>query len=144
MICEYDYLPAIFISIFYFGSLIGFFIIPSIADNFGRRLAMVISWGIYGFGILLIAISMHPAMIGAGEFIAGFGCNPAITLCYSFLNEQCLRDSRQKYGVGIQVFIALGECVIGFLFLPAITWRYVFFLLFGLIVATFFSLFYLL
>ena len=108
MICEIDYLPTIFISIFYFGSLVGFFFIPSVADNFGRKIAMLISWAIYGIGVLIIGISFHPALVGIGEFLAGFGCNPAITLCYSFLNEQCLRESRQRYGVGIQIFIALG------------------------------------
>ena len=86
MICDLNYLPTIFISIFYFGSLIGFFIIPSIADNHGRKKAMLISWAIYGTGVLIMLIAFHPALIGIGEFLAGFGCNPAITLCYSFIN----------------------------------------------------------
>ena len=108
LICDFEYLSTIFISIFYFGSLVGFFVIPSVADNFGRRIAMLISWAIYGIGVLTIGVSFHPALVGIGEFLAGFGCNPAITLCYSFINEQCLRGSRQHYGVGIQIFIALG------------------------------------
>ena len=47
-------------------------------------------------------------MIGLGQFFTGFGCNPAITLAYSFINEQCLGKSRQLYSIAIQVFLALG------------------------------------
>ena len=86
MICDQEFLPSILISIFYFGSLIGFFIIPSVADNYGRKIAMFISWIFYAVGVLFIAVAIHPSMVGIGEFLAGFGCNPAITLCYSFLN----------------------------------------------------------
>jgi hypothetical protein len=40
--------------------------------------------------------------------LAGFGTNPAITLCFSFINEQCLGRARQGFGVGVQIFLALG------------------------------------
>ena len=48
------------------------------------------------------------------------------------------------YCVAIQIFIALGECIIALLFLPDITWRYVFGILLGFVLITFVSLFYLL
>jgi hypothetical protein len=47
-------------------------------------------------------------MIGIGQLLIGFGCNPAITLCYSFLNEQVIGDKRQKYGLFIQIALAIG------------------------------------
>ena len=144
MICDQDYLSNLLISIFYFGCLIGFFIIPTVADNFGRKIGMLISWGIFGVGVLVLAFSFHPGLIGIGEFLAGFGSNPAIILCYSFINEQFLRKSRQIYGVGIQVFFAVGMCITGLLFIPDLTWRYVLYLLLGLILVSFISLFYLL
>ena len=144
MICELDYLPTVLISILYFGCLVGYFCIPTIADNYGRKIAIKIAWVIYGLGVVLIGFSFHPSLVGIGEFMAGFGSNPAITLCFSFLNEQCLRKKRQRYGVIVQGFFGVGVCVIGLIFISDITWRYVFYILLGLIVLWFFFLFYLL
>ena len=70
----------------FFGSLIGFFIIPYAADNFGRNSAMKVAWGICTLGVLIICLADSPNMVGIGYFFAGFGCNPAITLCFSFIN----------------------------------------------------------
>ena len=77
----------IFQSLVYGGSLIGFFIIPYIADNWGRKIAIMLSWGIYGGGILCLSLAYNGTTVAVGQFLSGFGCNPAVTLCYSFLNE---------------------------------------------------------
>lgn len=69
---------------------------------------MKISWGLCGLGVLFVGIADAPELIGIGQLLTGFGCNPAITLCYSFLNEQVLGAKRQYYGVIIQVLLALG------------------------------------
>jgi OCT family organic cation transporter-like MFS transporter 4/5 len=95
-------------SLLYFGSLLGFFVIPYIADNWGRRIAMRISWTFFVIGILFNLLADSPNMVGMGQLLTGFGCNPAITLCYSFLNEQVLRKKRQYYGLFIQVSLAIG------------------------------------
>lgn len=70
----------------YVGSLLGFFVIPYVADNWGRKISIRISWTLFLFGILANALADSPNMIGLGQLLTGFGCNPAITLCYSFLN----------------------------------------------------------
>jgi len=88
--------------------LVGFFIFPFLADNWGRKITIKISWIFFILGLIILAIGDSPNMIGLGQFLTGFGCNPAITLAYSFINEQCLRKSRQLYSIGIQVFLALG------------------------------------
>jgi MFS family permease len=67
------------------GSLIGFFIIPHLADNYGRKIMVHISWGICVLGALLIATAPSPILVGIGFFLAGFGANPAITLNFSFI-----------------------------------------------------------
>lgn len=128
----------------YFGSLVGFFIISFMADNWGRKITMKISWAIFLVGMAALCLADSPNMIGMGQLFAGFGCNPAITLCYSFINEQCVGKSRQYYGIALQVFLALGECVIGFLFLPQLSWRYIMYLIAGIGVLLFISLSYLL
>jgi len=57
MICDNTYVATVLKSVVFVGSLIGFFIIPFIADNLGRKLAMQISWILctVGVGILVIA-----------------------------------------------------------------------------------------
>jgi hypothetical protein len=47
-------------------------------------------------------------MVAIGQFLAGFGGNPAITLDYSFINEQSIGKSRQYFSVGIQISLAIG------------------------------------
>jgi OCT family organic cation transporter-like MFS transporter 4/5 len=142
LICEYDYLVPILTSLLYIGSFIGFFVIPYIADNYGRKKAAQIAWACFVIGVFIMGIADSPNMVGVGQFIAGFGSNPAITLCYSFINEEVLRKKRQYYGVMLQVFLAIGECIIGFLFMPKESWKWVILILFGLTVGTFFLLFY--
>jgi OCT family organic cation transporter-like MFS transporter 4/5 len=68
------------------GSLAGFFVIPYIADNWGRKISIRVSWGIGTLGVLVVALADSANMIGLGYFFAGFGTNPAITLCFSFIN----------------------------------------------------------
>lgn len=69
---------------------------------------MRISWTFFVIGILFNLLADSPNMVGMGQLLTGFGCNPAITLCYSFLNEQVLRKKRQYYGLFIQVSLAIG------------------------------------
>ena len=101
----------------FIGSFLGFFTIPYFADNWGRKIAIRASWMICTVGVAFGAFASSPSMVGIGYFLAGFGANPAITLCYSFINEQCLGRSRQRYGVIIQVSYAIGESTIGLMFI---------------------------
>lgn len=87
MICsDLEYKATVLQSMLFFGSLAGFFVIPYIADNSGRRLAMRIAWGLGTIGVFIVEISDSSNMVAFGLFMAGFGFNPAITLCYSFIN----------------------------------------------------------
>lgn len=70
----------------FIGSLSGFFAIPYMADNWGRRIAVRISWGICTLGVIAICFADSPNMVGIGYFLSGFGCNPAITLTLSIIN----------------------------------------------------------
>lgn len=130
----------------FIGSLIGFFIIPFIADNLGRKIAIQISWVICTLGVFLLVIANSVALIGIGYFLAGLGSNPAITLCFSFINEQCLYKSRQRYGVFVQIFLALGESTIALMFIPKGEWgwRWVMGVLLAMVIIVNGFLFYLL
>jgi len=107
----------------FFGALIGFFIIPNIADNTGRKTALKVAWIIGIVALLITIMADSPRIIGLGLFFIGFGTNPAITLSFSFINEQCLGKSRQRFGVGVQIALALGEATIALIFLSELNWR---------------------
>ena len=68
------------------GALFGFFVIPYMADNYGRKLAMRVSWGLGAISILIFFLSDSPNMVGLSLFLMGFSTNPAITLTFSFVN----------------------------------------------------------
>jgi MFS family permease len=92
----------------FFGALIGFFIIPNIADNSGRKPALRLAWIVGIISVVLTMIADSPRVIGFGLFFIGFGTNPAITLTLSFINEQSLGKSRQRFEVGVQIAFAIG------------------------------------
>jgi len=68
------------------GAIFGFFVIPYIADNFGRRLGILIAWAIGTLAVFVTCLADSPNMVGLGLFLIGFGTNPGITLCFSFIN----------------------------------------------------------
>ena len=82
-------------------------------------------------------------MIGVGWFLGGFGGNPAITLSYSFINEQSLGKYRQYFSVGIQLWFAVGESIIGFIFKAFGDWKPIMYMLIGIFLLTALTQFYL-
>ena len=70
----------------FLGSLFGFLVIPYIADNYGRRIAIRIAWIIGTLSVLLTCLASEVNMLAVGLFLVGFGTNPAITLSFSFIN----------------------------------------------------------
>ncbi|CAD8110050.1 unnamed protein product [Paramecium sonneborni] len=117
-------LQSIIKSIVYIGSLTGFFVFSFIADNYGRKLALSISWGMTTLGSLLLAFAMNYSMIAIGIFLLGFGGNPAITVHYSFINEHSQGHFREIQNVGVQVFFAIGEFTIISLAYFITKWRW--------------------
>lgn len=95
-------------SMLFFGALVGFFVIPNIADNYGRKTALRVAWIVGIVSLVATVMADSPRIIGFGLFFIGFGTNPAITLAFSFINEQSLGKSRQRFGVGVQIGLALG------------------------------------
>lgn len=84
--CDKDYVLTVLSMLVYIGSFFGFFVFPYIADNFGRKIAINLSWGTSCVGVIIASASQNIYMMGVGWFLGGFGGNPAITLSYSFIN----------------------------------------------------------
>lgn len=117
------------------GAIFGFFVIPYIANNCGRRLSLRISWMIGSIAVLLTCMADSINMVGMGLLLIGFGTNPAITLCFSFINEVCLGHSRQRYCVGVQIAWALGETTIALIFLIGLSWKTIMYIMLILYIA---------
>ncbi|CAD8213752.1 unnamed protein product [Paramecium pentaurelia] len=105
-------LQSIIQSTVYLGSVSGLIISSFIADNYGRKLSLSISWAMTSFGALLVTFAMNYQMIAIGLFFLGFGGNPTITVHYSFINEHSQGNFREVQNVGVQVFFAIGEFAI--------------------------------
>ena len=72
----------------YIGSFLGFFIFTCLADNYGRKIGIVLAWVIGCIGALIVSfLYQNYYVAGLGFFLMGFGVNPAITLQFSFFNE---------------------------------------------------------
>ena len=141
MICrDYENQIPILQSMIFFGALIGFFFIPTIADNSGRKEGLKIAMIIGIIGSILLSIADSPKVTGFALFFIGFGTNPAITLAFSFINEQCLGKSRQRFGVGVQIGLALGETLIALIFLTGLTWREIMYMLIGFFMMTYIAI----
>jgi MFS transporter, OCT family, solute carrier family 22 (organic cation transporter), member 4/5 len=87
MICDdFEGQIPILQSMLFFGALFGFFVIPNIADNAGRKVALRTAWVVGIISLVATVMADSPRIIGFGLFFIGFGTNPAITLAFSFIN----------------------------------------------------------
>lgn len=134
MLCDYSYIKSLLQALIPVGSLFGFFLFPYFADNKGRKSSLCVSWGCFTVGLLILALANGPIMVGIGQFLVGFGGNPAITLDFSFINEQSLGKSRQYFSIGVQIFFAIAESLLGYVLYWLADWRISIYILLGVAV----------
>ena len=92
----------------YLGSFAGYFFIPLIADNKGRKPAELISWTVTVLGCAILLIAPNLTLIGISSFMMGFGSNGAINLHYSFIKELVVPQISQRMMICLQVSFSLG------------------------------------
>ncbi|CAK93551.1 unnamed protein product (macronuclear) [Paramecium tetraurelia] len=113
-------LQSIIKSIVYFGSLKGFFIFSFIADNYGRKLALTLSWSITTIGSLILAVTYHFQLyIVCLKFLNDNRCNEILPQQFiihlqmnipgKFTLKLLEGHFREFQNVGLQVFFAIGE-----------------------------------
>lgn len=71
----------------YVGALIGYLLFSFYADNFGRRITMILAWGIATIGTLVLLFSQNLIMVAVGFFMLGAGADAAVNMCFNFLGE---------------------------------------------------------
>lgn len=87
----------------YFGSLIGHIIVSFFSDNRGRKKALIISWALTVFGLIIAVASPNIILASIGIFFAGLGSDSGGTsISFLFMAEVFENNLRQKSMVGIQ------------------------------------------
>lgn len=113
----------------YVGALVGYIVFSFYSDNFGRRLTMLIAWGLATAGSLLVLFSVGLVMVSIGMFMLGAGADASINMCFNFLGEVVEDRTRQKYSVILQPWFAIGACLVTTLFIFIQNWKIVFLIL---------------
>jgi MFS family permease len=62
-------------------------VVSFLADNFGRRRALLGSWGVCAAGTVVVASSIRLEVAAVGFFLSGFGSDAAINLTLLFFAE---------------------------------------------------------
>lgn len=58
----------------YAGVVIGFLGVPFVCDNYGKKVSIVMGWGLTLLGTAILSASVNIWMASVGLFIAGIGC----------------------------------------------------------------------
>lgn len=124
MVCSKEWVASVLQSIGYFGSLIGYIIMPLVADNKGRKTAEFISWFITVTGCGFLLISVNLPLIGIGSFLMGFGSNSATILHYSFIKELVVDKLGQRMMIFLQISFSFGVFLIAFVSWMIEDWKY--------------------
>lgn len=111
---------------FFLGSIVGYLLVGSLVDNFGRRMVFNGCLVIGTFGGLLVSASVHLAMASTGLFLMGLGLENAFNLCFYFLSEAFENKKRQVGGVLIQCCFCLGGLLTICFFFLFKNWRIIF------------------
>ena len=124
MVCSKEWISSLLQSIGYFGSLVGYIVMPLVADNKGRKTAELISWFITVAGCGILLVSMNISLIGIGSFLMGFGSNSAIMLHYSFIKELVVDKLSQKMMMLLQISFSFGVFLIALMSWLVNDWKY--------------------
>lgn len=74
-------------AVMYAGVFVGYMVFLFFADNFGRRVSMLLSWGVTVVGLFILSISWSMSMVSTGLFLAGAGCESSIRIGMAILSE---------------------------------------------------------
>jgi MFS family permease len=68
----------------YLGALVGYVAVSFLADNFGRRKALLGAWSVCAVGTVVVASSLRLEVAAVGFFLSGFGSDAAVNLTLLF------------------------------------------------------------
>lgn len=128
-LCGNSFTIDIVSSFTYVGAFLGYLTISYLADNYGRKRALLMAWGVCAMGSIIVATSFHIAVAAVGFFLSGFGSDVSISISLLFFSEAVSGRKRQKYSIAVQCFFAVGALVVTLFFFIFENWRVVWCLL---------------
>lgn len=118
--------------VIYVGAIVGYLITSVLADNIGRRITILLCefLSVAGYAIILLAPTLFIAEIGL--FMAGFGVQSCLSVCFCVLSEILENSRRQKVEIMMQGWSCVGGCSIVGIFYIFKSWRIIFVLFYFL------------
>lgn len=102
--------------------LIGVLSASYLADNFGRRMVIIVFWAIGTAGCLLLVFSSELWMASLAFFFCGFGSDTALAITSSIIAE-CYNDNlRQKHTSIIQMAFTVAALLVTWVYYLAEDW----------------------
>lgn len=105
------------------GAILGSLLASYLADNHGRKTALVASQTVCTLGSLLVVFGGNVWMAAAGLLLSGLGALPAATLAFLFFCEVVNDPLRQRYSVMMQACFPVGGLAAAALLLLFSNWR---------------------
>lgn len=120
--CDDEFYLNLYSSSSYLGTLIGILAASYLADNYGRKMIIIVSWAIGTAGCLLLMLSSELWMASLALFLCGFGSDTTIAIATSTIAE-CYNDNlRQRHTSIIQCTFTIAAIIVTWIFYIAQDW----------------------
>jgi MFS family permease len=122
-VCSNSSTADFFKAVIFIGIFIGYPVVLWFADNYGRKLSVMISWGITVFGCAMLSFSQNIEMALVGLLFSGAGSEAAIRVSMVSFAEVVDFYKRQKYSVALEISCGIAGVLIGGLYYVIHNWR---------------------
>ena len=121
--CHYAFWISIYKSVLFCGILVGYLLFTHIADNTGRRTAMIAAWGTTCIGLATLNLSPNIYLACLGLFLAGAGSETSLRISLAIINEVVDFTLRQKYSLLLQGSFGFSGVVVAAAYYFLSDWR---------------------
>ena len=122
---------ALFVSLTFFGMMVGAFVTGFLGDKFGRRFTYQINLLVFGIASFLAAFAPNMIVLILLRFVMGMGLGAENVVGYSTITEFVPAATRGRWLGFVAVFVVTGlpiASLIGYLIVPHFGWRGMFIL----------------
>lgn len=107
----------------FIGIFCGYIVILFFTDNFGRKMSVMMAWGITVLGSIILCASVNLEMAMVGLFLTGAGSESAIRISMAVFGEIVDYYVRQEYSVALEISFGLAGILVGIIYYLIDDWR---------------------